>query len=54
MSFRKHIEVAANVAIVVVAVLLCVTIIRNELAGNPPTADAGSPLKANPSVKQGG
>src|SRR2546421_11167261 len=34
-SFRKDIELAANIAIVVVAVLLCVVLVKNQFVSSP-------------------
>lgn len=48
----KAIETSANIAIIMVSVLLCVTLIKNEFNSSPQPAASGPP-KANTSIRQG-
>jgi thioredoxin-related protein len=50
-NLRKNVELAANIAIVVVAILLCVTLVKNQFAGNSNLRADNARQIANKEVK---
>jgi hypothetical protein len=50
-SFRKNIEFSANVAIVVVAVLLCAALFKSHFAASPAPGDGGGQPSPNKEIR---
>jgi|SRR2546423_4618552 len=51
-SFRNNIELAANIAIIVAAVLLCVVLVKNQFASNSTLSANYDHLNPNNEVKE--